>query len=206
MGFWNVEGSSAYAVISGTLTVRSLSRRSLGHALIAYTFSKVRNEWRSGRRLGAVHRSCTNVISQIFPSATISFMSSESIAVAQDTSVLGRWSAMPRIQKRCQPKRPDVLPRCQQCARQRGGGTWRYRCAAHYQKKRGVDVRRRERQPLQKERHDNLRRTRNLNPPSASGVTTSCYRPAIAPCPRAGPSDRRKLMACEGSLNGSGAM
>ncbi len=48
MGFWNVEGSYAYAVISGTLTVTIKGQTSARTGTLAFTFSKQRNEWRIG--------------------------------------------------------------------------------------------------------------------------------------------------------------
>ena len=40
MGFWNVEGSSAYAVISGTLTVTIKGQSAVRTGTLAYTFTK----------------------------------------------------------------------------------------------------------------------------------------------------------------------
>ena len=48
MGFWNVEGSSAYAVISGTLTVTIDGQTVARIGTLAYTFSKERGEWKIG--------------------------------------------------------------------------------------------------------------------------------------------------------------
>ena len=48
MGFWNVEGSSAYAVISGTLTVTIKGQTAARMGTLAYTFSKERDEWKMG--------------------------------------------------------------------------------------------------------------------------------------------------------------
>ena len=48
MGFWNVEGSSAYAVISGTLTVTIKGQTVARTGTLAYTFSKERDEWKIG--------------------------------------------------------------------------------------------------------------------------------------------------------------
>ena len=46
MGFWNVEGPYAYAVISGTLTV-TIKRQTVARTgTLAYTFSKHGGEWR----------------------------------------------------------------------------------------------------------------------------------------------------------------
>ena len=48
MGFWNVEGSSAYAVISGTLTVTIKGQTVVRTGTLAYTFSRERDEWTIG--------------------------------------------------------------------------------------------------------------------------------------------------------------
>ncbi|MGB6519258.1 MAG: hypothetical protein WBE79_12235 [Candidatus Cybelea sp.] len=48
MGFWNVEGPYAYAVISGTLTVTIKGQTAARTGTLAFTFSKQRNEWRIG--------------------------------------------------------------------------------------------------------------------------------------------------------------
>ena len=48
MGFWNVEGSSAYAVISGTLTVTIKGQTAVRTGTLAYTFSRERDEWKIG--------------------------------------------------------------------------------------------------------------------------------------------------------------
>jgi ketosteroid isomerase-like protein len=48
MGFWNVEGSSAYAVISGTLTVTIKNQTSARTGTLAYTFSREGGEWKIG--------------------------------------------------------------------------------------------------------------------------------------------------------------
>ncbi|MFY9665909.1 MAG: nuclear transport factor 2 family protein [Candidatus Cybelea sp.] len=48
MGFWNVEGPYAYAVISGTLTVTIKAQTVARTGTLAYTFSKQRNEWKIG--------------------------------------------------------------------------------------------------------------------------------------------------------------
>ena len=48
MGFWNVEGSSAYAVISGTLTVTIKGQTAARMGTLAYTFSKERDHWKIG--------------------------------------------------------------------------------------------------------------------------------------------------------------
>ena len=46
MGFWNVEGSDAYAVIAGTLTVTSKGQTVARTGTLAYTFSKHGEEWK----------------------------------------------------------------------------------------------------------------------------------------------------------------
>ncbi len=48
MGFWNVEGSSAYAVISGTLSVTIKGQTAVRTGTLAYTFSKEQGEWKIG--------------------------------------------------------------------------------------------------------------------------------------------------------------
>ena len=46
MGFWNVEGSSAYAVISGTLTVTLKDQSIVRTGTLAYTFAKRDGVWK----------------------------------------------------------------------------------------------------------------------------------------------------------------
>ena len=46
MGFWNVEGSDAYAVIAGTLTVTIKGQTIARTGTLAYTFSKHGEEWK----------------------------------------------------------------------------------------------------------------------------------------------------------------
>jgi hypothetical protein len=46
MGFWNVEGSSAYAVISGTLTVTIKGQSVVRMGTLAYTFTKHSEVWK----------------------------------------------------------------------------------------------------------------------------------------------------------------
>jgi hypothetical protein len=46
MGFWNVEGSYAYAVISGTLTVTINNQTVARTGTLAYTFAKHGGEWK----------------------------------------------------------------------------------------------------------------------------------------------------------------
>jgi hypothetical protein len=46
MGFWNVEGSSAYAVISGTLTVTFKGQSVVRTGTLAYTFANREGVWK----------------------------------------------------------------------------------------------------------------------------------------------------------------
>ena len=46
MGFWNVEGSSAYAVVSGTLTVTIKSQSIVRTGTLAYTFANRDGAWK----------------------------------------------------------------------------------------------------------------------------------------------------------------
>jgi hypothetical protein len=46
MGFWNVEGSSAYAVISGTLTVTIKGQPVVRTGTLAYTFTNCDGVWK----------------------------------------------------------------------------------------------------------------------------------------------------------------
>jgi hypothetical protein len=46
MGFWNVEGSSAYAVIAGTLTVMIKDQSIVRTGTLAYTFAKRDGVWK----------------------------------------------------------------------------------------------------------------------------------------------------------------
>jgi hypothetical protein len=46
MGFWNVEGSSAYAVISGTLTVTIKGQSVLRTGTLAYAFTNHAGVWK----------------------------------------------------------------------------------------------------------------------------------------------------------------
>ncbi len=46
MGFWNVEGSFAYAVIVGTLSVTIKGQTVVRTGTLAYTFSKHGQEWK----------------------------------------------------------------------------------------------------------------------------------------------------------------
>ena len=48
MGFWNVEEPSAYAVISGTLTVTIKGQTAARMGTLAYTFSREHGEWKIG--------------------------------------------------------------------------------------------------------------------------------------------------------------
>jgi hypothetical protein len=46
MGFWNVEGSSAYAVISGTLTITIKGQSLVRTGTLAYTFTNRDGVWK----------------------------------------------------------------------------------------------------------------------------------------------------------------
>jgi hypothetical protein len=46
MGFWNVEGSSAYAVISGTLTITIKGQSVVRTGTLAYTFANRDGVWK----------------------------------------------------------------------------------------------------------------------------------------------------------------
>ena len=46
MGFWNVEGSSAYAVILGTLTITMKSQSVVRTGTLAYTFANRDGVWK----------------------------------------------------------------------------------------------------------------------------------------------------------------
>jgi len=46
IGFWNVEGSSAYAVVSGTLSVTIKGQPVVRTGTLAYTFSKQDGAWK----------------------------------------------------------------------------------------------------------------------------------------------------------------
>lgn len=46
MGFWNVEGASAYAVISGTLTVTMKGQSVVRTGTLAYTFANRDGVWK----------------------------------------------------------------------------------------------------------------------------------------------------------------
>ena len=46
MGFWNVEGSNAYAVIAGRFTITLKSQTVVRTGTLAYTFSKHGEEWK----------------------------------------------------------------------------------------------------------------------------------------------------------------
>lgn len=48
MGFWNVEGDSAYAVISGSLTVVIGDQPVIRTGTLAYTFAKRDGAWKIG--------------------------------------------------------------------------------------------------------------------------------------------------------------
>lgn len=46
LSFWNVEGSAAYAVIDGTLTVTMRGQTAVRKGTLAYTFSKAGGVWK----------------------------------------------------------------------------------------------------------------------------------------------------------------
>jgi hypothetical protein len=46
MGFWNVEGSYAYAVIAGTLTIMIKDQSIVLAGTLAYTFAKQDGVWK----------------------------------------------------------------------------------------------------------------------------------------------------------------
>lgn len=46
MGFWNIEGSYAYAVIAGTLTITLKGQPIVRTGTLSYTFSKHGQEWK----------------------------------------------------------------------------------------------------------------------------------------------------------------
>jgi ketosteroid isomerase-like protein len=46
MGFWNVEGSSAYAVVIGTLTITTKDQSIVRTGTLAYTFAKRDGVWK----------------------------------------------------------------------------------------------------------------------------------------------------------------
>jgi hypothetical protein len=46
MGFWNVEGTSAYAVVSGVLTVTMKGQTVTRTGTLAYTFTKLHGVWK----------------------------------------------------------------------------------------------------------------------------------------------------------------
>jgi hypothetical protein len=46
MGFWNVDGSAAYAVVAGTLAVTIKGQTVVRTGTLAYTFSKHGEEWK----------------------------------------------------------------------------------------------------------------------------------------------------------------
>jgi hypothetical protein len=48
MGFWNVEGSFAYAVVSGTLTVTIKGQSVVRTGTLAYTFANRNGVWKIG--------------------------------------------------------------------------------------------------------------------------------------------------------------
>ena len=56
MGFWNVEGSNAYAVVSATLMVTIKGQTAARTGTLAYTFSKRGEEWKIEAQASAVRR------------------------------------------------------------------------------------------------------------------------------------------------------
>jgi hypothetical protein len=48
LSFWNVEGSAAYVVVDGTLTVTMKDQTVVRKGTLAYTFSKLTGAWRIG--------------------------------------------------------------------------------------------------------------------------------------------------------------
>jgi len=48
MGFWTVEGDHAYAVVSGTLTVKLRNQSVIRTGTLAYTFAKNDGTWKIG--------------------------------------------------------------------------------------------------------------------------------------------------------------
>ena len=46
MGFWNVEGTSAYAVIAGILTIMIKDQSIVRAGTLAYTFAKLDGVWK----------------------------------------------------------------------------------------------------------------------------------------------------------------
>jgi hypothetical protein len=46
IGFWNIEGSSAYAVVSGSLTVTIEGKPVVRSGTLAYTFGKREGAWK----------------------------------------------------------------------------------------------------------------------------------------------------------------
>ena len=46
MGFWNIEGDSAYAVIAGTLTITAKGQSIVRTGTLAYTFAKRNGAWK----------------------------------------------------------------------------------------------------------------------------------------------------------------
>ena len=56
MGFWNVEGSNAYAVIAGRFTVTFKGQTVVRTGTLAYTFSKHGEEWKIDAQAGAARR------------------------------------------------------------------------------------------------------------------------------------------------------
>lgn len=56
MGFWNVEGNYAYAVISGTLTIKLKGQSVSRTGTLAYTFAKQGAAWKIEAQAWGAHR------------------------------------------------------------------------------------------------------------------------------------------------------
>jgi hypothetical protein len=56
MGFWNVEGANAYAVIAGTLSVTIKGQTVVRTGTLAYTFQSAARIGRSAAKRGNAHR------------------------------------------------------------------------------------------------------------------------------------------------------
>jgi hypothetical protein len=57
MGFWNVEGASGYAVVSGTLTATIKGESVVRTGTLAYTFANRDGVWKIDAQAGAARRS-----------------------------------------------------------------------------------------------------------------------------------------------------
>ena len=64
MGFWNVEGSSAYAVISGTLTITIKGRSAVRTGTLAYTFANRDGVWKIEAQTWHDDRKACNTMEQ----------------------------------------------------------------------------------------------------------------------------------------------